>query len=72
MRRSDGPKAPNFPVGPLKNPAAEADCALIAKVWREHGAERAAVAFFMVQWLRELAQWESLAIADRVRTLYHA
>lgn len=72
-KRNDGPKVPKFPaLRPLKNPAAEADAALIARVWREHGSERAVVAFFMVQWLCEPVQWESLALADRVRTLYHA
>lgn len=70
--RKDGPQVPKYPAAPLKNPAAEADCKLIADVWRKHGAERAVVSFFLVQWLCEPVQWEALAIADRVRTLYHA
>lgn len=65
------PKKPKFEVQALPSAAADADAALIAKVWRERGIEAATVSMFMVQWYREMARWESSAMAQRIQYLYH-
>lgn len=54
---------------PIANPATEADCQMVAAVWRQHGIARATVALFMVQWLIEPVRWEAIAMGDRIRHL---
>ena len=65
------PPKPTFPAPAMHNPAAEADCALVADVWRRYGENRAVVSFFMVQWLSDAVQWESAAMASRIQALFH-
>lgn len=65
------PKKPKFDVPALLNEAADADAALVAKVWRERGIEAATVSMFMVQWYLDMTRWESSAMAQRIQFLYH-
>lgn len=59
-------KVPIYSV-PLRNPAAEADAQLVARVLNSKGKAAAEQALFMVAWLSDAVRWEVLVLADRAK-----